>query len=222
MISLFLIFFICIINISYIKDQIQEINLKSCLINQTYVSINYKCEDCDSGIINENICYSPTPISLYSRNPLEIRRTNCNNNEKLTELDNNGNWLGILECAQITDDFSYITEDNIQNIPNDINFDNILPAQKSFSLYTLNDANRTKPTENRQFITLNPLILSSNNNEGNYFRYYYDSCINRHYEQSCQYIANLCTLAMYYTNNIYCIFINILSRNLIESNYLDE
>jgi len=218
MISLFLIFFI---KISYIKDQNIEINI-NCGGNLIYDSINYRCVNCFSGNINENICYSERPRSLYIFNYELIKeKEECDDTiEKLTELDNNGNWLGgVLNCSKIIDDFSYL---NGKNIISEINLDNIPQAQRTFYLYTLNDANRTKPTENRQFITINPLILSSNVNEVNYFKYYYESCINQRYEQSCQYIANLCTLAMYYANNIYCIFINILSRNLSESNLLDE
>ncbi len=219
MISLFLIFFICIIKISKIKEQniVSEININSCGYNEIYNSLSYSCQRCL--LKNENICYGPEPKSLYYnyRFPNEINP--CQNNENLTELDNNGNWLGELDCAQIIDDFSYMSDKNIQS---EIDLNSISQTQRSFSLYTLNDANRTKPTENRQFITLNPLILPSNDNEGNYFKYYYESCINQHYEQSCQYIANLCTLAMYYTNNIYCIFINILSKNLRQNNLLDE
>ena len=219
MISLFLIFFICIIKISYIKDQKSiQINIYSCETNEIYNSINYECQICASEDINENICYGDPPRSLYTSNT-NIEKNDCSNNGKLTELDNNGNWLGKLDCAQIIDDFSYMSDKNIQS---EIDLNSISQTQRSFSLYTLNDANRTKPTENRQFITLNPLILPSNDNEGNYFKYYYESCINQHYEQSCQYIANLCTLAMYYTNNIYCIFINILSKNLRQNNLLDE
>ncbi len=218
MISLCLIFFICIIKISKIKEQniVSEININSCGYNEIYNSLSYSCQRCL--LKNENICYGPEPKSLYYnyRFPNEINP--CQNNENLTELDNNGNWLRDLICARINDDFSYRYDlDNTG-----IDFDNIPQPQKSFSLYTLNDANRTKPTENRQFITLSPLFLPSNVNEGNYFRYYYESCINQYYEQSCQYIANLCTLAMYYTNNIFCIFINRLSTKLKQSNLISD
>jgi hypothetical protein len=49
--------------------------------------------------------------------------------------------------------------------------------------------------------------------------YYFESCLNGFYEKSCQYLANLCVLAMYNQQNGFCDSIKDLSEKLRNNGY---
>lgn len=224
MISLFLVFFICIIKISFIKTQeiVTNIDVNCNNVNNNdrdtmiYNSIIYNYEICDSRIINQNICYSGTSRSLYVAGiTYSEQQQPCNNGQKPTELDYDGYWLGNLECVYINDDFSYMSDIIIEN-NNRIQFDSISNSEITFSLYILGNSNKKNPTEITNALNPQPLVLANlrGNELTNFYKYYYDSCINHFYEQSCQYVANLCTLAMFDPNNIFCKYIDILNQRL--------
>ena len=223
MILLILVFFICIIKFSFIKTQDIVTNIDLNCGNEIYNSIKYICEACNSGLINQNICYSNSNRrSLYQTQGLEesnysdcnINNNNNDNNRKLTELDYDGYWLGRIECVEINDDFDYMTELIIES--NTIQFDRLSNSEITFSLYILGNSNKKNPTEITNALNPQPLVLANlrGNELTNFYKYYYDSCINHFYEQSCQYVANLCTLAMFDPNNIFCKYIDILNQRL--------
>lgn len=151
-----------------------------CLNNQYYDTMNCNCDTCLSGLINENICYSNSPRSLY--NDQNLNPINCTNGT-LTELDDTGNWLGYLICGNTNIDYENPKFPEPPTISN------------SFSFYYSNNEYK---------------VLEIYNNIN--IKYYYFSCIEGFYEQSCQYLANLCVLSMYSQ----CDYISTLSQNLIE------
>lgn len=80
----------------------------------------------------------------------------------------------------------------------------------------MSNSNSKNPTEITNALNPQPLILSNLRGEDstNFYKYYYDSCINQLYDQSCQFVANLCTLAMFDPNNIFCKYIYQLDQKL--------
>lgn len=206
MISLILFYFIYIFNFSFIiKGDPARINRAisiDCGDNKVYNSIEYECKDCDSKNLNHNgICYSSSPISLYDGKPLDCLYNDCNNcRGKLTELDNQGNWLGYLMCAKTDVDFG-----DIDNPDLDIN-------DFEIKIYYLSDPLAKSPTMATSPITINNEI-SDSRNDLNLIKYYYYSCSIGKYEKSCNLIANFCVLSLYNPDNGFCKLINLLSNN---------
>ena len=213
--SLLILITFYIFNLSFIiKTQtqncklIRDILVNSCDKGKHYNSMKCTCEDCPSGLINENICYSNNvPLkSIYGlSNQLECiyengTKVNCNdftcpNNFYVTELDNEGKWLGYLMC---TNGNNYVSDDN----------ERIRGDDEQYQLFTLSNEFRPNREFNRQPIPITP------NYEPNLVNYYNYSCLNGTYEKSCQYLANLCTLSLYYYTNRFCYSINELSKKL--------
>ena len=168
----------------------------SCPVNYYYNTIDCKCDVCPSDLINDNNCYSDPPKSLYfpdfnDNSTLSDLITKKCPNGKLTELDDEGNWLGKLECVNTSIIYNSPYQNNIQD---------------TFT-FTFFYSNGQK--ENIQ-------IHGNNFN----INYYYDSCIRGYYEKSCQYLANLCVMTIY-SNNEICNILSDLSRNLSSSGIVD-
>lgn len=187
----FLIYYI--INFSFIikSECSQTRNDISCPDNSYYDSFHCNCEECTSRNINENICYSSTPKSIYGKVDLG-KNIECND-EKLTELDDQGLWSGYLMCAKtsiptLDDD----QRDKVQISPNDI---------FSFQFYMLNSPNKL----NSGISTPIPLNSGFDIPEIQYYTY---SCIYGFYEKSCNYLINLCALSMYSSSNYFCQKVN--------------
>ena len=186
MISLILISFIYIINFSStIKGDIIKNKDLQCGQNETYNSIRYECESCESRCINGNICYSNEPRSLYAPT-IYPNCPACPNGQQLTELDNNGNLIGLM-CADTT----------IQGYE-----ENVLPFElqtnNRFYLHVL-----TNPLAKRYEMSAATVTIESTIDR-NIVAYYYFSCTRGRYEKSCNYIVNQCVLSIYDENNDYC------------------
>ena len=210
MISLILFYFIYIFNFSFIiKGDAARINRAisiDCGNNKVYNSIEYdKCEDCALKNHN-NICYSSSPISLYDGGSLNCLYGNCNNCiGKLTELDNNGNWLGYLMCAKTDVDFDVINFDDFN-----IDYPDLDRKDFEIKIYYLSDPLAKSPTMATSPITINNDISDSDN--PNLIKYYYYSCRVGKYEKACNLIANFCVLSLYNPDNGFCKLINLLSE----------
>ena len=210
MLFLNILIFFYIINISFIISE-DEHNC-SILFNtnidcrgnkQYYNSMICNCSECDSNLINENICYNRNNIQSIYGFPFvsEIdSEFQCNNNEKLTELDDKGNWLGFLMCANSNINLEGINLD-ISEDEQTYNFD---LRQTTIRIYFLRDSD----TENPELGESQNLPKTFNED---IIRYYYKSCKN-YYENSCNILANLCVLAMYNKNNVFCKMITELNR----------
>ena len=205
-----------IINFSFIiKTQscsiIKDILIHSCGEGKYYNSMKCICEECPSGLINENICYtkieseSENIKSIYGlNNSLECFYDNgtkvnckdfiCPNNYYITELDNEGDWLGYLMCANGT----YIFSESDGNRAD----------EGQYQLYKLGNENKQNSGINPQATSIVP------NYNPNLVDYYNYSCLNGSYEKSCQYLANLCVLSLYYYRNRFCSSIDQLSNDL--------
>ena len=178
---------------SYIKDFNPNISRNG----EYYDTILCKFDVCPSDLINDNNCYSDPPKSLYfpdfnDNSTLSDLITKKCPNGKLTELDDEGNWLGKLECVNTSIIYNSPYQNNIQD---------------TFT-FTFFYSNGQK--ENIQI-------------HGNNFNinYYYDSCIRRYYEKSCQYLANLCVMTIY-SNKEICKILSDLSGNLTRSGIVDS
>lgn len=207
MISLILFYFIYIFNVSFIiKGDAASINRPlsiDCGDQDIYNSIEYKCEPCSSKKKNHNnICYSNNPKSLYKNENLDCPDRNCDNCiGKLTELDNEGNWLGYLMCAN--------TDVNINEIPSSVL--NIDTKEFEIKIYLLSDPLAENPTMATSSITINNVISDSNDNY--LISYYYYACRAGKYEKACNLIANFCVLSLYNPDNGFCKLINELSKD---------
>lgn len=202
-----------IINLSFIiKTQscsvIEDISVYSCPEGKYYNSMSCSCEDCESSLINENICYSERFQSIYGKGNLlgffyenGTRADYCPNGYYVTELDNEGKWLGYLMCTHGT----YISSNNENKPPTD-----------QYQLYTLTNENKQSSDLNLQSTTITPNYNPDSD------EYYNNSCLNGYYEKSCQYLANLCVLSIYYYKNDFCQSINLLSRNLINKKIIND
>ena len=210
--SLFIFITFYIINLSFITktqrcSDITEILVHSCAEGSYYDSIDCKCKVCDSGLVNENICYSSSPVSIYGFGDLRCYFENgtnypCNNfycptNFNVTELDNEGKWLGYLMCTNGT--YSHTKGDDEQ-----------------FQLYKLNNENKQSSGVYSQTYTITP------NYNPNLVDYYNYSCLYGMHEKSCQYLANLCVLSLYFHKNKFCETINILSKNLTQKEIIND
>lgn len=191
---LILFSFLYIIDFSYIIKSLETINNTNinCGNNQYYDSLLYKCKECPSGMINENICYSKEPKSIYYlQGPIECKNCPCTDGS-LTELDDEGKYLGFIMCAKsevkLPSGFTYT---------HDYNNDDAI-----FRITILSNPNRT----NSEIGSTNPITPSFyDSNENNY---YYYSCYNGTYKKSCQYLANLCVLSIYDEDNFFCSIFN--------------
>ena len=201
-----------IINFSFITGTqrcsvINNILVHSCSEGYYYDSIDCECKICDSKLVNENICYSSSPKSIYGfTETLKCywengTRANCNNycpsNFNVTELDDDGKWLGYLMCTNGT--YSSGKGDDEQ-----------------FQLYKLGNENKQSSGINSQ---TTPITPNYNPDSVDYYNY---SCLNGTYEKSCQYLANLCVLSLYYYKNKFCEIINILSENLKDKEIIND
>jgi len=164
-------------------------DLNDCYNNRTkYYNTIYKtCSDCRIEVFN-NICYR-TPKSVYGfPENFEMPAGGCSStsNHFLTELDENGNYLGKLICASTKEDISQFYIE--------------LQEKDLTQAITLNYLDNIRARQQR--------ILSKgftlNDYDPNEIRYAYKACIEGAYEKSCQYFINLCVLSMYDENNIYC------------------
>lgn len=206
--SLLILITFYIINFpSFIKTKncktIDDILVNSCSEGHYYNSMTCMCEECSSGLINENICYSDSPRSIYgleNENELLCFYENgtqvhyCANfcpSYYVTELDNEGRWLGYLMCTK-----------GAYPVPVE------KPDDTQYQLYTLSNENKQASEINSQAIPISP------NYNPDFVDYYNNSCLNGNYEKSCQYLANLCVLSLYYYRNKFCQSIDVLSNNL--------
>lgn len=185
--------FLYIIDFSFIikaQDTIKDINLFCSEENNYYNSLNYSCILCDSGLINENICYNNDAskrISIYGFGPITCEENDCKcDGGSLTELDDKGMYYGNITCA-----FSNINVDETNR-----SYFIATYGTPNFPLTILSQPNRTNSEINPNN-DLEPKIYDYTKNY-----YYYNSCINGLYQKSCQYLANLCVLSIY--SNIFC------------------
>jgi hypothetical protein len=105
---------------------------------------------------------------------------NCNTNEILTELDEEGKHLGDFKCAKTIQEYS---GGNSSSIQTDYSFPPYIDIKRP-------ERGVSQPLTFRLSI---PNIT-----------YTLDSCEKGLYEKSCQYLANLCTLSMYDKDLFYC------------------
>ena len=182
---------------NFVNKEISSCNRDNNYYYDTMIC-NCSTSQCNSRLINDNNCYSEeNMVSLYGGNFIGTNSVeSCTENEGyLTELDDQGNWLGYLMCANTI--ISFDRQSDYNN--GDTNY---------FHLYT---------SETQQYSEISP------NNEGNdnfNYDYYYYSCIEGFYDKSCQYMANLCVLAMYSENNRFCsVIFNLLDQNLRDRGY---
>ena len=177
-----------------------------------YNSLIYNCTKCDSSVINENICYSKeNKKSIYfsSDGSFDCETQDCNcPSKKFTELDDEGRYYGKLMCLETT---ISVTE-NDTNFYNDQNNSYIRNGNDDFILYFLNNPNRTI-SETPQHTLINPDFYDDDV-EREELKYYFHSCIKGYYKKSCQFLANLCTLAIYDEDNRACRIIDKLSDNI--------
>lgn len=195
--SLALLFYsFCIINISkyVLNEEIYNIDINSCKSNQIYDSITYKCDDCRSYKSGNN-CYSRSPISLYTGQSLTIE--NCNQDQSITELDNKGNILGYLMCANT----KFTKIEGKSPVPGSI-------PESPFKVYQYHDVSRPQRPESP---TISQLYLQEDN-KNEIREYYYNACIDGLYEKACQFFVNLCVLAMYESNHPICQMIEKLDK----------
>lgn len=161
-----------------IKAEDPKININmNCQTNYYYNSIEYKCDNCPSGQIYNNICYSATKKSIYGFG--NTSPNNCPNGTILTELDDKGNHLGSFMCAETKPKIT----DSPENIP-----------ETSFSFNTFQDIKRP---ENGY----SPKSFSLREFDQDEINYAIKSCEKGLYEKSCNYLANLCVLSMYNQND---------------------
>jgi hypothetical protein len=200
MISLILISFIYIINFSStIKGDnsiTKNIDL-ACDANQIYDSISYSCKNCDSGCKNENVCYSNERKSLYDKdkNYVHFDCNSCINGQQLTELDNNGNLLGLM-CANTT-----IEGYEEKGLPF------TLQTNNRFYLHVLANPLAKRYEMSAATVTIESTIVER------LVDYYYNSCISGKYEKSCNYIVNQCVLSIYDENNDFCKLVEHITTN---------
>ena len=173
--SFILFSFFYLVNIGFkIKADDYNKNIKiDCGSNQYFYSINYTCLPCEPGNLFNNICYSATKKkSIYGLN-ISNPEKNCNTDEILTELDEEGKHLGKFMCAKKIQDYPGVSSPNIE-------------IDYSFPPYI--DIKRPERGVS-QPLTFRLSIPNIN--------YTLDSCEIGLYEKSCQYLANLCALSMY-------------------------
>jgi len=174
-----------------------------------YNSLIYNCTKCESSVINENICYSNvSKKSIYfgdTINNFDCETTECTcTSKKFTELDDEGRFYGKLMCIENT---IKVTDRDLL-FYNDSSNSNIINGNSEFKIITLNQPNRTQ-SDIGTFITITHDFYVERE-----IPYYFHSCINGYYQKSCQFLANLCTLAIYDQNNMFCKMINKLSENI--------
>lgn len=210
--------FCYIINISFIiiaqSNNCSSIDHTTIACNnqgEYYDSIRCFCTNCESRLINENICYNRQNLtSIYTLGQLNLclnenlENVNCNVlycGNLLTELDHNEKITGKLMCTRDT-----IDENNIVIEPS-IN-ESIKKTSEEFNFlaYFL-----ITPDERNSTIDRSQSIKPREDYSDNYIRYYYHSCLKGFYSESCNYLANLCVLAMYNDNNFFCKMINNLN-----------
>ena len=200
MISLILISFIYIINFSSTIKGDNTITKNKDLVcgaNEIYNSISYTCTLCESGCKNGNVCYSTPPRSLYSQVPIDpVPNCNsCTNEQQLTELDNNGNLLGLM-CANTT-----IEGYEEKGLPF------TLQTNNRFYLHVL-----ANPLAKRYEMSAATVTIESTIDK-KLVDYYYNSCISGKYEKSCNYIVNQCVLSIYDENNDFCKLVEHITTN---------
>jgi hypothetical protein len=168
-------------------SNINRINVSCTEPNYYYDSMVCACTLCNSGLINENNCYSSNNNmhSLYKNEAITYNDGTCSDG-KLTELDDNGNWLGYLMCAKTSINYNSVSDSTFNPSFDFYYLSGRSYTYKSFDIYNRNNIN---------------------------IGYLYDSCINGFYEKSCQYLANLCVLSIYRNDNI-CKVIDDLSEKL--------
>jgi hypothetical protein len=200
MISLILISFIYIINFSSTIKGDNTITKNKDLVcgaNEIYNSISYTCTLCESGCKNGNVCYSTPPRSLYSQVPIDpVPNCNsCTNEQQLTELDNNGNLLGLM-CANTT-----IEGYEEKGLPF------TLQTNNKFYLHVLANPLAKRYEMSAATVTIESTIVER------LVDYYYNSCISGKYEKSCNYIVNQCVLSIYDENNDFCKLVEHITTN---------
>ena len=200
MISLILLSFIYIINFSSTIKGDNTITKNKDLVcgaNEIYNSISYTCTLCESGCKNGNVCYSTPPRSLYSQVPIDpVPNCNsCTNEQQLTELDNNGNLLGLM-CANTT-----IEGYEEKGLPF------TLQTNNKFYLHVL-----ANPLAKRYEMSAATVTIESTIDK-KLVDYYYNSCISGKYEKSCNYIVNQCVLSIYDENNDFCKLVEHITTN---------
>ena len=177
--SFILFSFFYLVNIGFkIKADDYNKNIKiDCDSNQYFYSINYTCLPCESGNLFNNICYSATKKkSIYGLN-ISNPEKNCNKDEILTELDEEGKHLGDFMCAKTIQEYSG---------------GNSSPIETDYSFPPYIDIKRPERGVSQ------PLTFRLRNSDIPNINYTNDSCEKGLYEKSCQYLANLCALSMYF------------------------
>ena len=207
------ILFYYIINISFlVKGECNKFLFNDDILctdkeNGYYNSMICECKSCDSIYINENICYSSdNRRSIYNPDQNIGYIDNCNGNPgKMTELDDQGNWLGQLMCAR-TSFKPDLTNEQIA-LAGDVGSND-----KKFGFYYLNSPNKLDSSVSATPNSYEPIFTADESQENDLIRYYNISCTQGHSEKSCQYIINLCSLSIY-GNNYFC---NIANGVLLE------
>ena len=167
--------------------------------DQYYDSLDYTYKVCPSKITDGKICYSERPESIYGFKNLSynISQVQSCTDGLLTELDENGNWLGTLICAA--------TQDNINK--ETYNDDSLLKfRQVTSQIHILS-------REFRRGSQTIPNTISFPQELQNLDPYYFASCLYG-YDKSCNFIANLCVLSLYDENTCYCKFLKDNINNL--------
>ena len=219
MLFLILLYFFYIVNISFIINSYSCSNIFSTTVKECqnqgryYNSLICNCSSCNSGLINEDICYTGTDTkSIYDLNNIEctydgINMRSCNNficdNGKLTELDYHGNGLGFLMCTS-----NALNLDNIDFDMSDFDFDT---NQLNLKIYFLSNSDDKDPGLGESQSIPTNLIESD-------IKYYFLSCYNGFYDKSCNILANLCVVAMYNKNNVFCKMINAIKDRVNQIN----
>lgn len=215
---LFVIYSFYLFNISFFvqAQDCSSFNYIECKEKQYYNSMTCQCEECDSSLINENICYKienekiksiyDPNITIFCKNE-EGEKIDCSklstNGNHFTELDSEGKWLGFLMPAR-----NYITKDDIDKIDDGLK-KSIEGYSFTFRLYSLSNSDTKKP-ELGESQTIGDIPADFRDS----IIYYYSSCIHSYYDSSCNILANLCVVAMYNRNNGFCKMIEELSNNM--------
>ncbi len=178
--SFILFSFFYLVNIGF-KIKADDYNIRiNCAQNEYFYSINYTCLRCAREKVYNNVCYL-NYRSIYGKSISSFEE--CDEDEFLTELDEEGKHLGKLVCAKTK-----------QNYNDDSSPSNNL----GFSLYPYQDIKRPA---NGYSTSITFTLRGIDNAEINYA---VNSCEKGLYEKSCQYLANLCALSMYDKQSFFC------------------
>lgn len=214
---IYLISYIFVIQLPKIESQSKFAYSRSdCSNEEFYNSTSKECEKCkyksDSKL---NICYffneatkqiqsAYNYTKYYDCNDAN-RNCNCiNGTEALVEKDENGNLLGRIICAN-TSVFLDDVDDNLTY------YKNILGDNFVFSLSMLSNPAKIKLGMQSSQEDTTPTYFDSKE-----LYYHYHSCKYGLVHESCQYLANLCTLSIYSKEHAACKAMELLQENFTD------